>query len=562
MVKRIARSTPEKDPVAVEAEQLAAGHEVRQLGLADIELEAGSQSGPRAAELASAAMRLYAEWAHVMLGRSNRELPAKDPRFSDPAWRDHPLYRRLGQGYLAFCDAADALAGEGADWRKRERAKFLTGILTSTLAPSNTLLGNPAALKRAVKTGGAILVAGLKNLVGVLIKNKGMPSQVDKSAFKVGQNLAATPGAVVFRNEMVELLQYQPMTPQVCERPTLMIVPPIGKYYFMDLAPKRSFVEYAVSQGVPMFATSWRNPGPEHADWGLDDYVQTCLDLVDAVCEITGSDKLNLVGMCAGGIISTLMLCVMAARGDRRVGAATFGVMLLDFASEAPIGAFNAKPVLSLGRRRSKSKAILPAADPPHVFPWSPPNDLVWNYWASNYLMGKAPPKFDILAWSVDGTNLPGKLHEQFLGIFQHNRVATPGALTVLGVPIDVSKVRIDTLVTGALTDHLTPWKACYRSTQLLGGSSTFVLSNSCHIASLVNPPGNPKASYWLGPKPGPDADAWLAAAAQHTGTWWEVWAEWTLERSGAKRAASTGPGSARYPALAAAPGEYVLRRA
>jgi polyhydroxyalkanoate synthase len=561
MIKRIAKSAPDENS-AIAAEQPAAGHKAGQLGLADIEVEAGSLSGPRVAELASKGARLYAEWVRVMLGQSDREVPAKDPRFSDPAWRDHPLYRRLGQGYLAFCDAADAVAGEGAAWRTRERAKFLTGILTSTLAPTNTLLGNPAALKRVFETGGRSLVAGFGNMVGDLLHNKGMPSQVDKTAFKVGENLAVTPGAVVFRNEMVELIQYQPMTAQVCERPTLLIVPPIGKYYFMDLAPKRSFVEYAVSQGVPMFATSWRNPGPEHAAWGLDDYVQSCLDLVDAVCEITGSDKLNLVGMCAGGIITTLMLCVMAARGDRRVGAATFGVMLLDFASEAPIGAFNAKPVLSLGKRRSASKGILPAADLANVFAWMRPNDLVWNYWASNYLMGKAPPKFDILAWSVDGTNLPGRLHEQFLGIFQNNKVATPRALTVLGVPVDVSKVRIDTLVTGALTDHLTPWKACYRSTQLLGGSSTFVLSNSGHIASLVNPPGNPKASYWLGPKPGPDADVWLGAATQHTGTWWEVWAEWNLKRSGGRRAASTGPGSARYPALIAAPGEYVLHRA
>ena len=562
MVKREARDDADEDPITATAEQLGAGHEIGQLGLAEVELDAQSKSGPGALALASAAMRVWPEWARVMVGRSSRELPAKDPRFSDPAWRDHPLYRRLGQGYLAFCDAAEALAEEGGDWRQRERAKFLTGILTSTLAPSNTLLGNPAALKRAFETAGGSLVAGGKNMVGDLLHNKGMPSQVDKSAFKVGHNLAATPGAVVFRNEMVELLQYQPMTPQVCERPTLMIVPPIGKYYFMDLAPKRSFVEYAVSQGVPMFATSWRNPGPEHAGWGLDDYVQTCLDLVDAVCEITGSDKLNLIGMCAGGIISTLMLCVMAARGDKRVGAATFGVTLMDFASEAPIGAFNAKPILSLGKRRSKSKGILPAADLSSVFAWMRPNDLVWNYWANNYLMGKAPPKFDILAWSVDGTNLPGKLHQQFLDIFQHNQVATPGALTVLGVPIDLSTVRVDTLATGALTDHLTPWKACYRSTQLLGGTSTFVLSNSGHIASLVNPPGNPKASYWLGPKPGHDPDAWLNAATQHTGTWWEVWAEWNLKRSGAMRAASTGPGSTRYPALAAAPGEYVLRRA
>jgi polyhydroxyalkanoate synthase len=560
MVKRVIRDTSAEDPIASEAERLGAAHEIRHLALADIELEPGS--APRAAALASATMRLYGEWAGVMLGASGREVPTKDPRFADPAWRDNPLYRRLGQGYLAFCDAADALAGDNQDWRKRERAKFLTGILTSSLAPSNTLLGNPGALKRVFETGGMSVVAGVKNMVDDLIHNKGMPSQVNKAAFKVGQNLAVTPGAIVFRNEMVELIQYQPMTAEVCERPTLMIVPPIGKYYFMDLAPKRSFVEYAVSQGVPMFATSWRNPGPEHAEWGLDEYVQTCLDLVDAVCEITGSDKLNLVGMCAGGILSTLMLCVMARRRDMRVGAVMFGVMLLDFASEAPLGTFNAKPVLVLGGRRSASKGILPAADLANVFAWMRPNDLVWNYWANNYLMGKDPPSFDILAWSVDGTNLPAKLHEQFLGIFQYNQIATPGALTVLGVPINLSTVRVDALITGALTDHLTPWKACYRSTQLLGGGSSFVLSNSGHIASLVNPPGNPKSSFWLGPKPGPDPDQWLEAATKHTGTWWEVWAEWNLKRGGRKRAASKGPGSARHPALAAAPGEYVLQRA
>ena len=366
---------------------------------------------------------------------------------------------------------------------------------------------------------------------------------------------------MVFRNEMVELLQYQPTTPQVCERPTLMIVPTIGKYYFMDLAPGRSFIEHAVAQGVPMFVTSWRNPGPEHAAWGLDDYVQTCIDLVDVVCEITGSDKVNLLALCAGGIISTLMLCVMAARKDTRINAAAFGVMLLDFETDAPIGALNAKPALSLARRRSKSKGILPAADLNTVFAWMRPNDLVWNYWINNYLMGKAPPAFDILAWSVDGTNLPARLHEQFLDIFENNLIAKPKTLSVLGVPIDPGTVRVDTLITGALTDHLTPWKGCYRTTQLLGGSSTFVLSNAGHVASLVNPPGNPKSNYWIGPKPGPDPDAWLKAAKQHTGTWWQVWVDWNAKRSGGKRGAPTTLGSERYPVLGEAPGTYVMRR-
>jgi polyhydroxyalkanoate synthase len=560
MVKRITRHAPEKGAVNVTAGRVVAGHAARHRATAEKEISGKPPS--RAADIAAATMELYGEWARVLIGKSTRVVPAKDPRFSDPAWRDHPLYRRLGQGYLAFCDAADAVAGDSRSWRTRERAKFLTGILTSSLNPGNTLLGNPGALKRALETRGGSLLAGVKNMVGDLVGNKGMPSQVDKAAFQVGENLAATPGAVVFRNEMVELLQYQPSTAEVSERPTLMIVPPIGKYYFMDLAPKRSFVEYAVSQGVPMFVTSWRNPGPEHAEWGLDDYVQTCLDLVDAVCDIAGADKLNLIAMCAGGIITTLMLGVMAARKDKRVASATFGVMLLDFASEAPIGGFNAKPALALGRRRSKAKGILPASDLANVFAWMRPNDLVWNYWANNYLMGKAPPKFDILAWSVDGTNLPGKLHGQFMDVFEHNLVVTPGALTVLGVPIDVRKIKIDTFVTGAMTDHLTPWRACYRTTQLLGGTSSFILSNSGHVASLVNPPGNPKASYWLGPKPGPDPDAWLKDATQHTGTWWEVWSQWNLKRGGRMRPASKGPGSAKYPALAAAPGQYVLQRA
>ena len=321
MAKRAQRANrlpADEDPIARNAERLGAGQEIRQLGLAEIELGAGAErrsvSAQDAAAVAAAALRLSREWAGIALGRSTRVVPAKDPRFSDPAWRDNPLYRRVGQAYLAFCDAVDALAGDDDDWKKRERTKFLSSILTSSLAPTNTLLGNPAALKRAFETGGQSLLAGLRNMAGDLVSNRGMPSQVDKAAFTVGRNLAVTPGAVVFRNEMVELLQYQPTTPQVCERPTLMVVPTIGKYYFMDLAPGRSFIEHAVAQGVPMFVTSWRNPGPEHAAWGLDDYVQTCIDLVDVVCEITGSEKVNLLGLCAGGIISTLMLCVMAAR--------------------------------------------------------------------------------------------------------------------------------------------------------------------------------------------------------------------------------------------------------
>ncbi|HEU5294235.1 MAG TPA: alpha/beta fold hydrolase [Burkholderiaceae bacterium] len=556
MVKRRSSSEPDTSGAqiaSIETEQHAieAPHETTGAGPFGIDI----------AGLASASTQLYGEWARIMLGLSERELPAKDSRFADAAWRDHPLYRRLGQGYMAFCDAVDQLAENRPDWRARERARFLSGVITSSLAPTNTLLGNPAALKRAMETGGGSLIDGAKNMLGDIVHNKGMPSQVKPGAFKVGENLAATPGAVVFRNEMAELIQYQPTTAQVCTQPTLIIVPPIGKYYFLDIAPQRSFVEYALSRGVPVFMTSWRNPTKEHGHWGLDDYVQTCLDLVDAVGEVSGSKQVNTLGMCAGGIINTLMLAVMAARKDTRVGAAGFGVMLLDWGREAPIQTFNAAPLLAMAKKKSSSKGILPASSLASVFSWMRPNDLVWNYWANNYLMGKDPPAFDILAWSVDGTNLPGKLHGQFLDIFQNNPLVECGALSVLGVPIDIGRVRIDVFATGALTDHLTPWKVCYRSAQLFGGKCTFVLSNSGHIASLVNPPGNPKATYWVGPEPKLEPDAWLEKATKKTGTWWEVWADWTIARGGAMKAAPKSLGSRKHPPLGAAPGEYVLQR-
>jgi polyhydroxyalkanoate synthase len=499
------------------SESVAGGEAPPALSIGDLMSAAGSALS--AQSLARESTRLYKEWLKIVWGTSEREVPAKDWRFADSAWRDNPMYRRLAQGYLTFCDAVDNVVADNPDWQKRERAKFLSGILTSAMAPTNTLLGNPAALKRAFETGGQSLLRGSKNMMGDMLAKKGLPTQVKSSDFKLGENLAATPGAVVFRNDMLELLQYQPTTAQVHEYPTLMIVPPIGKYYFMDLAPGRSFTEYALSRGVQLFTTSWRNPQKENGGWGLDHYVKSCLDAVNA---------------------------------------AAFGVMLLDFGAEAPLGAFQSKPMLALARKRSTKKGILSASSLATVFAWMRPNDLVWNYWVNNYLTGNDPPTLDILAWSVDGTNLPGVLHAQFLDIFQNNPLPTPGKLEAMGKPIDLGSIKVDTLVTGAMSDHLTPWKACYRTTQLLGGASTFVLSNAGHIAALVNPPGNPKSSYYLGPKPGPDPDKWLEKAEKHVGTWWEVWADWALKRSGNERAAPRELGDTDNPVLDKAPGQYV----
>jgi polyhydroxyalkanoate synthase subunit PhaC len=506
--------------------------------------------------------RLYGEWLKIMAGQSTREVPAKDWRFADPTWREHPVYKRLAQGYLAFCDAIDQVVDDSPDWRKRERARFLTGILTSAMAPTNTLIGNPAALKKAYETGGRSLLRGTQNLVHDIRYNRGMPSQVKRSDFKVGENLAATPGAVVVRTERFELLQTQPTTEKVHEIPTLIIPPPIGKFYFIDLSPGRSFVEYAAAKGFQLFTISWRNPHKEQGDWGIDDYVRSMLEAVDAVCSITGSKKVNISGFCAGGIMTTLMLSYMAAVRDDRVNAAAFGVMLLDFDTEAPIGALQSKRLIGVARKRSHKQGIHPASALATVFTWMRPNDLVWNYWVNNYLTGQDPPSFDILAWSVDGTNLPGKLHGQFLDIFETNALPKKGSIKVLGKPLDLSRIKVQTLVTGGTTDHLTPWKGCYRTTQLLGGPSTFVLSNAGHIASLVNPPGNPKATYWLGPKPGADPEQWLEKATKHTGTWWEVWVDWAGKRSGREKLAPKALGSRQYKVLGKAPGTYVLDEA
>jgi len=503
--------------------------------------------------------RLGRESARILAGRSD-VAPAKgDWRFQDEAWCGNPGYRRLMQLYLAWAESLDGLVDDAElDWRNTFRARFCVDMLTSAAAPTNTLAGNPAALKRVFETGGLSLARGVRSAVKDLKHNRGMPSTVDRSAFEVGVNLAATPGAVVHRDEVFELLQYTPTTPEVRRRPVLMVTPQIGKYYFMDLAPRRSFVEHAVAEGLSFFVISWRNPGPEQRDWNLDTYAEAVLRAIDVVREVAGSEDVNLLALCAGGILTSMVLTHLAAEGDESVRSASFGVTLLDFSVPAPIGMFGIAPLVSLARERSSRRGVLDGATLGAVFSWLRPNDLVWNYWVNNYLLGKDPPRFDILAWNDDSTNLPGELHRQFLDLFQDNVLAQPGALEVLGTPVDLGRVTVETYVTGATTDHITPWKGCYRTTQLMSGPSTFVLSNAGHIASLINPPGNPKAHYFAGPEPVADADAWLAAAERRPGTWWEHWAGWIGERSGEMRRAPSRLGSRRHPAQGPAPGTYV----
>ena len=508
------------------------------------------------------AAKLGGELVRVALGRSEVAPGKSDRRFSDPAWSGNPVFSRIERGYLATQQAVSNLVdelGEGAqDSRRAEQARFATTILTSALAPTNYFATNPAAIKRAFDTGGMSLVRGVRNFVGDLRNNGGMPSMVERDAFKVGKDLALSPGAVVQRDEVGEVLQYQPTTEKVYQRPLVLIPPPIGRFYFLDLRPGRSFIEYATSQGIQVFLLSWRNPSAEEGSWDLDTYASRVLSAIDAAREISGSPDVNVMGFCAGGIITTTLLNHLAATGDDRVHSMSYAVTLLDFTERAPISAFQAPSLLRFAKARSRRSGIITSRQMGAAFTWMRPDDLVFNYWVNNYLMGDKPPAFDILAWNADGTNLPAALHCEFLDIFEGNLLTQPGGLSVLGSPMQLDDIKVPMFVTGAVVDHLTPWLGCYRTTQLLGGDATFVLSYSGHIASLVNPPGNPKAHYWTGGSPGPDPQKWLAEATKHQGSWWEAWTEWFKPYGGEQKRAPRTLGNKFHPVLDPAPGRYV----
>ncbi|MDT0618989.1 alpha/beta hydrolase [Salinisphaera sp. P385] len=503
---------------------------------------------------------LAREMIAILRGDSAITIDPKDKRFRDPTWEENPFFRRLAQTYFAFCRAVDNSVAETGDWKEHERAEILADIVTSSLSPTNLLFSNPAALKRAVETRGGSLVNGLRNFLTDLRQNGGMPRHVDRNAFAVGKDLAVSPGAVVFRNEVLEILQYKPQCKQVHKRPILVMSPQINKFYFMDLAPGRSFIEYAAQNGIQIFVVSWRNPGPEQSHWNFETYIEALLEAIDAVLDITKSPDLNTMGFCAGGITQSALLGHMTNRGDKRVHSLSYAVTLLDFSVPTMVGALNNDQILDSSRRDSARRGVLPGKTLRTLFAWFRPNDLVWTFWVNNYLMGNDPPKFDILAWNNDSTNLPAGLHADFLDVFQNNPIPA-GELEMFGERLDLSKLKMDAFVTGAVNDHLTPWRACYRTTQLLGGKSQFLLSNAGHVASLVNPPGNPKASYFRNDtnKPPADPDQWYADATQETGSWWEYWLEWIQARSGEKKNAPRKLGSKNYPALDPAPGTYIF---
>ncbi len=506
--------------------------------------------------------RVLREAGTIIKGKSELDY-GRDRRFSDPAWRENPIYRRLGQSYLAFCRSLENLVEDDrGDPMRHQKAKLLVDHITSLVAPTNTLLGNPAALKKAYETRGRSLLRGTLNFFSDIRKNKGLPSQVNDSALVVGQDLAVTEGAVVYRNEFLEILQYNPTTSRVYEIPLMVMTPQINKFYFLDLAPGRSFVEYMTSQGYQVFVVSWRNPGPEHAHWKLEDYCAALVQAIDAILIITRAPSVNTMGFCAGGITMSALVSYLNQTGQgEKINVITYAVTLMDYSYPAMIGMMKSNYLLKFSKGSSRVKGLLDGRDLGSVFTMLRPKDLIWDNWVNNYLMGNPAPVFDILSWNHDTTNMPSGLHQDYLNIFNDNLLTLPDGLSILDVPVDLKKITQEAMVVGAITDHLTPWQGCYRTTRMLGGTCQFVLSNSGHVAALVNPPGNPKGFYLTGPKPGEDPDAWQANATRHGGSWWEHWAFWASTRSGKKKRARKTLGNAKYPVLARAPGTYVFAK-
>jgi polyhydroxyalkanoate synthase len=513
--------------------------------------------------LARQATSLAGELGRVGLGRSTLAPPPRDRRFADPAWTSNPLLRRLVQAYLAAGQTAEQLLADAdLDWRDAERMRFVVDNLVQALAPSNNPVSSPVFWKAVIDSGGGNVVRGARHLAADLAAPPRVPSMVAADAFEVGADLAVAPGAVVLRTPLFELLQYEPQTPRVRRLPLLIVPPTINKYYILDLAPGRSLVEYLVGSGQQVFVISWRNPDARHRDWGADAYGEAIVQAQEATQRICRVDRSLLLGLCSGGILAAMVLAHLAATGRQdRLAGFSLAVAVLDQARAGIASAALDERTAQAAVAASAARGFLDGRALAEAFAWLRPGDLIWNYWVNNYLQGHQPPPFDILYWNADTTRMPARLHRDFVRLAVDNALTRPGAASMLGSPVDLAKLDVDAYVVAGIADHLCPWQSCYRSTQLLGGRSRFVLSTSGHIASMVNPPGNQKATFRTAPDNPPDAADWLSQAIVEPGSWWPDYVGWLEQRSGGEKARPRRLGSAGFRPMDPAPGTYVLDR-
>ena len=483
-----------------------------------------------------------------------------DRRFADPAWTDNPYFHAIRLAYLAQCEFARSLVGSsGVDAKQAAKASLGLNLLLDAVAPTNFLVSNPVAMKRAFETAGMSLLRGARNLALDVAQNKGRPRQVDSSAFTVGENLATTPAKVIFRNELMELLQYEPQTETVHATPLLCSPPWINKYYIMDLAPDRSFIEWAIRHNRTVFAISYRNPTKEMYSTTMDDYlVSGPRQALDVISEVTGSPKIDIAGLCLGGALTAITAAYLTQTGDDRVGNVTLLNTMLDYSDPGMLGVFTDEAAVDrVEKAMAKAGGTLEGESMAGTFDIMRANDLIFNYVVSNWLLGQDPPVFDILAWNNDSTKMPGAMHAFYLRNFYVRNLLAQGQLEIAGQTIDLSSIKSNAYVVSAKNDHIVPWQSAYKTTQLFSGTTRFVLSNGGHIAGIVNPP-SPK-SWFLSADDNPaDADEWMSTAARTPESWWVDWATWSAEHAGAM----TSPpqmGSAEHPVLGPGPGTYVF---
>ncbi|MCH1868838.1 alpha/beta hydrolase [Nocardioides sp. CFH 31398] len=536
-------------------------------GMSGVRFAAGLARHPR--RVVGRTAGLAGELVKVGLGRSELAPDEKDRRFGDDAWAKNPLFRRALQTYLATGRAARGLVDDAElDWGDDHRIRFIVDNIVEAASPSNHPLTNPKVLKRTLDTGGGNLIEGSRRFVRDFATSPRVPSMVEPDAFEVGADMAVTPGAVVLRTEQLELIQYAPQTDKVHEIPMLIVPPTINKYYVIDLAPERSLVEHLVRSGKTVFCISWRNPDVRHAEWDLDTYGAAILEAMDAVQAISRQSSTSVFGICSGGMIASMVLAHLAEVGELdRVASYTLAVTVLDQARAGVTSALMSHKAAAASTRASQEKGYLDGRTLAEVFAWLRPNDLIWNYWVNNYLMGHAPKAFDILYWNADPVRMSAGMHRDFMDLALRNALVEPKASTMLGSPVDLSKITTDSYVVAGIADHLCQWQSCYQATQLFGGDVRFVLSTSGHIAAMVNPPGNPKANFRASPErdghpvnPASPED-WLASANRVQGSWWENWSEWLSTRSGGERNKPRKLGNVDHEPVAEAPGTYVHDR-
>lgn len=515
-------------------------------------------------------MTLWQRTAERFLGGKAEpvvEPAASDRRFKDAAWSDGTLFDFIKQSYLLTARWLQSTVKEvdGLDDKTARKVDFYTRQFVDAMAPSNFVLTNPEVLRTTIESGGENLVTGLKHMLEDLERGKGrlMIKMTDMDAFKVGENIAVTPGKVVFQNDLMQLVQYEPTTETVKRRPLLIIPPWINKFYILDLRPRNSFIKWAVDQGHTVFVISWVNPDERLAQKGFDDYMlEGPLAALDAMEQATGEREANVIGYCLGGTLLAATLAYMAVKGDNRVASATYFVALTDFAEPGELSVFIDEDQLHVLEERMREHGYLEGSDMATTFNMLRANDLIWSFVVNNYLLGKEPFPFDLLYWNSDSTRMPAAMHSYYLrNMYQENKLVVPDALSLCGVPIDLRRITVPSFLLSTKEDHIAPWKATYAATQIYQGPIKFCLAASGHIAGVVNPPGQGKYGHWENAKLPKDPEAWLQGAKYVNESWWPSWEKW-IGRYGGGDVPARKPGDGRLKPIEDAPGSYVRVKA